>query len=117
MLIAILTGQATIGLFVLFLLCLGAAWMTGRAVAQSWEGVGRAVVYLLLLTAGMRFLHMALYGGAIFDPFAYVVDAAAAVATGLASHRVNLATQMVTQYHWLYERTSPFTWKERPTRS
>ena len=113
MLRAILTGNASIGLFVLFLLTLGAAWATGRATAQTWETALRAAVYLLLLAVAIRFLHMALYHGALLDPVDYVVDAAAALTVGLAGWRYNLANQMVTQYHWLYERTSPFSWKER----
>ncbi|MBK8456520.1 MAG: hypothetical protein IPL47_04880 [Phyllobacteriaceae bacterium] len=110
---AILTGNASIGLFVLFLLALAAAWMTGRATAQGWESPVRTAVYLLLLALAIRFLHMALYGGTLLDPIDYVIDAVAALVAGLSGHRYNIATQMVTQYHWLYERTSPFSWKER----
>ncbi|MFZ1680007.1 MAG: DUF6867 family protein [Rhizobiaceae bacterium] len=113
MLHTILTGEASIGLFVLFLLCLAVAWATGRAAARSWESVLTAVVYLLLLTAAIRFLHMALYHGAMFDPVEYVVDATIALVVGIAGWRATLTTQMVEQYHWLYERSSPFSWKER----
>lgn len=117
MLRAILTGNASIGLFILFLLTMGAAWMTGRATARGWESALRTGIYLLLLTVAIRFLHMALYHGAMFDPVDYVIDAVAALAVGLAGWRYTLAMQMVTQYHWLYERTSPFSWRERSQRS
>jgi ethanolamine utilization protein EutP (predicted NTPase) len=32
---------------------------------------------------------------------------------GCLAWRITRATQMVTQYNWLYERTSPVTWRDR----
>ncbi len=113
MLHTILTGQASIGLVVLFVFCLAVAWATGRAAARSWEPALKAALYLLLLTVAIRFLHMALYHGTMSDPVEYVIDAAIALVVGLAGWRATLTTQMVEQYHWLYERASPFSWKER----
>jgi hypothetical protein len=32
---------------------------------------------------------------------------------GFAGFRYARTTQMVTQYHWLYERVSPFSWRSK----
>ena len=33
--------------------------------------------------------------------------------SGLLGFRFKRASQMTTQYRWIYERTGPFTWRER----
>ena len=38
------------------------AWATGRALAQTWRPMPMIALYMLFLTAGVRFLHYALYG-------------------------------------------------------
>ena len=50
--------------FVLLTLVLGGAgaWATGRAMAQTWRPMAMLAPYMLFLTAGVRFLHYALYG-------------------------------------------------------
>ncbi len=50
--------------FVLLTLILGGlgAWAAGRALAQTWRPMGMIALYMLFLTAGVRFLHYALYG-------------------------------------------------------
>ena len=101
---------------VFFVTCLiggGAAWATGRALADSWRPFGQAIVYLLLLGATVRFAHFALFQGELFSLPSYLLDAAFLFAVGGLSWRLTRARRMVTQYRWLYERTGPFTWRER----
>jgi hypothetical protein len=43
----------------------------------------------------------------------YIVDAAVIVAIGSLGYRYRRTLQMTTQYRWLYERTGPFTWRDR----
>jgi hypothetical protein len=112
---ALITGNATFGILAFWLLGLGAAWMTGRALALGWDDVGKLVLYLLILAVGVRFIHFALYGAPFVDPLAYLLDAIAVVIVGLVGFRYTRTEQMVTQYHWLYERVTPLSWKERPT--
>ena len=50
-----------------------AAWMTGRACAQTWRPVSALVVYLLLLGIAVRFIHHALFEGTMFTAQYYVV--------------------------------------------
>jgi hypothetical protein len=101
---------------VFFVTCLlggGAAWATGRALADTWRPFGQAIVYLLLLGAAVRFAHFALFQGKLFSLSAYLSDTVYLLAAGCLSWRLTRARRMVTQYRWLYERTGPFTWRER----
>jgi len=91
----------------------GAAWATGRALADTWRPFGQAVVYLLLLGAAIRFAHFALFQGELLSLSSYVSDAAFLLAVGGLSWRLTRARRMVMQYRWLYERTGPFGWRER----
>jgi hypothetical protein len=99
--------------FVTLLLGGWAAWMTGRACAQTWRPVSALVIYLLLLGIAVRFIHHALFDGTMFAPQYYVVDTVILLAFGLIGYRYTRTSQMVTQYHWLYERTSPLGWKSK----
>ena len=99
--------------FVTVLLGGWAAWMTGRACAQTWRSFGSLVVYLLALGGAVRFIHYALFGGTLISPQFYVVDTIVLLALGVMGYRVARTNQMVHQYHWLYERASPFSWKPK----
>jgi hypothetical protein len=101
---------------VFFVTCLiggGAAWATGRALANAWRPFGQAIVYLLLLGAAVRFAHFALFQGELLSLSSYLSDTAFLLATGGLSWRLTRAKRMVTQYRWLYERAGPFAWRER----
>ena len=102
-------------LFVTCLLGGGAAWATGRALANTWRPFGQAIVYLLLLGAAVRFAHFALFQGELLSLPSYLLDAAFLFLVGGLSWRLTRARRMATQYRWLYERTGPFTWRERAT--
>jgi small-conductance mechanosensitive channel len=99
--------------FITFLLGGWAAWMTGRACAQTWRPVPVLVVYLLLLGIGVRFIHHALFNGTMFTVQFYVVDTIILLAIGIVGYRYTRTNQMVTQYHWLYERASMLSWKSK----
>lgn len=102
-----------IGEPIFMLLVCWAAWMTGRAVAKVWQGPPRVVLYALLLAAAARFLHYALYQGPFLNLPYYLADFVLLAAIGLAAFRYTRTNQMVGQYGWLYEKVSPFSWKER----
>ena len=91
----------------------GAAWLTGRALARSWQPVWKVVTYCLLLALPVRFLHFALGEGTLLSLHYLVVDAVILLALGYLSYRVAQTTTMVNQYPWLYERTSPISWTEK----
>lgn len=91
----------------------GAAWATGRALAETWRPFWQAVGYMLLLGAAVHFFHFALFGGELFSLVSYLADTLYLVAVCGLAWRITRARRMVSQYRWLYERTGPLTWRER----
>ncbi|NIX76567.1 DUF6867 family protein [Microvirga terricola] len=107
--------EQSIWLFLFITVVLGgsAAWMTGRAIAITWRPFWNLVVYLLILTAAVRFIHFALFQGTLISLHYYIVDAIVVLIIGSLGYRYNQTKLMTSQYRWLYERTSPFGWKEK----
>lgn len=99
--------------FVTCLLGGGAAWMTGRACAQTWRSYASLILYLLLLGIAVRFIHHALFDGTMLSLQYYIVDTIVLLIIGSLGFRYTRTNQMVTQYHWLYERTSALNWKPK----
>jgi small-conductance mechanosensitive channel len=112
----ILYEEPSIWLFLLVTVILGGglAWMTGKACAETWRDVPQTIVYMLILGLAVRFAHFALFEGKLLSLRFYVVDTIVVTAIGLLSWRMTRARQMAHQYWWLYERTGPLTWAERP---
>jgi len=100
--------------FVLITLVLGGAgaWATGRAIAKTWRSLAMLAPYMLLLTAGVRFLHFALYGEPLLSPVLFIVAVVWTTAVGALGYRSMRATQMATQYSWTYER-SGLNWRAK----
>ncbi len=93
------------GLWVFLLLTIviggGAAWVTGKAIAETWKPVLQLVGYILLLAAAVRFFHYALFEEPLLAPVNYIVDAAVLLASALAAFRITRTRQMARQYGWL----------------
>jgi len=92
----------------------GAAFLAGRAIAQTWRPFWSVVVYMLMLGAAVRFVHFALFEATLLSPPSYAADTAYLIVLGAFAWRMTRAGQMATQYYWLYERVGPLNWKERP---
>jgi hypothetical protein len=101
-------------LFITGLLGGGAAWLAGRAIAQTWRPFWHVVGYMTLLGGAVRFIHYALFQGTLLSLPAYLADTLYLIAVASLAFRVTRTTQMVTQYRWLYERTGLLTWRVRP---
>lgn len=101
--------------FLLVTIVLGgwASWRTGRATAESWKALPVIVTYILFLGVAVRFIHHALFGGTFFSAYYYLIDTIFVAAFVAAGFRFTRTRQMVTQYYWLYRKTSPFSWAER----
>ena len=111
----ILYEEASIWQFFFVTCLLGgwAAWMTGRASAQTWRPMTSLAVYLLLLGIAVRFIHPALFDGTMFTAQYYIVDTVVLMVIGFLGYRYTRTNQMVTQYHWLYERASMLSWRAK----
>lgn len=90
-----------------------AAWMTGRACAQTWRSYPQLVVYILGLGIGVRFIHHALFDGTMFSLQYYIVDTIVLMVFATLGYRYTRTNQMVNQYHWLYEKASLLSWKAK----
>lgn len=88
-------------LFVTVLLAGGAAYMTGRAMANVWNGIGQLMVYMVLLALATRFIHFALFEGTLLSLHYYIVDLIVLICIGLLGFRVTRGKQMVRQYGFL----------------
>ncbi|GJE61958.1 DUF6867 family protein [Methylobacterium trifolii] len=115
MLQGILHEEESVWLFLLVTVTMGgwAGWMAARAIARGWHPFLHCVPALLAVAAAVRFIHFALFGGTLLSPHYYAVDALVVMIVGAAGFRVTRTRQMTSQYRWLYEKTSPLTWRER----
>jgi hypothetical protein len=102
----------------------GAAFLAGRALALTWRSLAKVLFYMLLLGAGVRFLHWGLFldatlpswrgmQGTLLSLHYYAVDTLVLMCAATLGYRLERARQMTTQYRWIYQRTSPFTWRAR----
>lgn len=94
---------------VTFVLMGFAAWMTGAAVAGTWKPIKQVVAYCILLSFGCRFLIFALFEGTLLSPTGFLIDLVVLNCYGLVSYRINRIKCLVSQYPWLYVRTSPWS--------
>ncbi len=97
--------------FILVTLVLGggAAWLTGRATARTWSAWWKLVLYVVLLTIALRFIHFALFEGSFFLPastfgraleFA-LVDFVVLMLAAIAGRKLTRSRQMARQYGFL----------------
>lgn len=111
----ILYEEASIWQFFFVTCLLGgwAAWMTGRACAQTWRTYPKLVLYILGLGIAVRFIHHALFEGTMFSLQYYVVDTIVLLIFATLGYKYTRTNQMVNQYHWLYEKASPLSWRPK----
>lgn len=102
-------------LFLILTVVLGgsAAFFAGSGLARTWRPFWRVLVYMALLAGAVRFFNYALFDGTLLSLYYYLVTYAVLMAAASLGYRLTRTTQMVTQYRWLYERTSPLTWRAR----
>ncbi len=92
------------GLWV-FLLCSivlggGAAYVMGRAVADTWRPFWQVVAYAVLLGLVVRFMHFALFEEVMLSALNFSIDLVVLLASGIAGYFNARRRQMVTQYGW-----------------
>ena len=90
-----------------------AAFMTGQALANTWRPYWHAVPYCFLLGFADRFLTWGLFEGELLSPSGYLIDSLALLGIATIAFRLTRARRMVTQYPWIYERSGPFSWREK----
>lgn len=109
----ILYEEDSFGVFLLITIILGggAAWLSGRAIAQTWRPMWQIVVYILILGCVVRFFHFSLFGGTLLSPHYYLVDTTVLMVLGFLGFRAARVKQMVTQYRWINRPDGPLRWR------
>jgi hypothetical protein len=106
-------GENALWIFLLLTVVIGgaAAYASGKAIAQTWRPSWQVPFYCLLLGAGVRFCHFALFEEPLLSPGSYAVDFLVALLFASFGFRLVRARQMVTQYLWLFTRHGLLTWR------
>jgi hypothetical protein len=108
-------NQHPVWVFILLTVIIGgsAAWVTGKAIAQTWRPFWQLPWYTLLLTGGVRFLHYALWWEPLFPIQNWIVDYAVLLVFAIIGHRRMRAVQVSTQYPWLYSTVGLLGWRRK----
>ena len=91
----------------------GAAFMAGRSLAGGWKPIWLLVCYMIPFAAGLRFLHFALFQQQLTSLFHLILTFAILAGFALLGYRTTRVNQMTDQYPWLYEKVSPFGWRNK----
>jgi len=94
-------------LLVTVLLGGGAAWLAGRAIAQTWRPWWSVVAYMLILGVAVRFFHFSLFDGTFLSPYYYAIDSAVAIAFASLGFQTMRRAQMAHQYGFLRRPAPP----------
>jgi len=110
-----LSDEHSLGVFLLVSVGMGggAAWLAGRAIAATWRPWWHLMLYMLLLSLAVRFMHFALFDSKFLSPHYFLVDYAVCLGFGLLGFRLTRVTQMVSRYKWLNERVGLLRWRRR----
>src|SRR5260370_17149612 len=92
------SDESSLGTFLLVSVLLGggAAWLAGRALAATWRPWWHVVLYMVILSFAVRFLHCVLFDGKFLSLHYYLVDYGVCLGLGLLGFRLQRVTQMVT---------------------
>ena len=101
-------------IFLLLTLVMGGAgaYATGKAVAGSWKSIWLTFAYCLPLSAGVRFLHYALYDETLLSVQYFVVTLVILCLIAAVGFRKMRTEQMTRQYSWIYDKTNSLQWRE-----
>ena len=109
------------GLFTFFLVTGlmggGAAYASGKAIAQTWRPFWHVPLYMLAVALVVRFCHFALFEEEFVSLPSYLIDFAVAFAAASLGYRLVRARQMTVQYGWLFRRRGPLSWRVQEARS
>ena len=101
--------------FIVLTLLLGGsmAWSAGRAIALTWRPLWLVPVYMLALSAMVRFLHYALFQENLASPAYFAVTFAILLALALWGYRSMRVAQMLRQYSWAFARSGFLGWRAK----
>jgi len=103
---------AWLAFFVLDGLGAAAAVASGRAFARSWSPQWQIVPAMIVLAAGVQWLHFALFQEDLLSLQYYLVTLVILLAASFFGYQSMRARQMSTQYSWAFEK-SGMNWRAR----
>ncbi len=89
-----------------------AALATGRAIASVWEPDWRIIPSAILLSAGVRFLHFALFQEQLLSLQYYIVTFLVLLGFAWLGYSWKRASQMAQQYPWVFKKIG-LVWRPR----
>jgi hypothetical protein len=106
-------GQNALWIFLLVTILMGgtAAYVSGKAIAQTWRPFWNILLYMLPLAAAVRFCHFALFDEPLWSARSYGIDFGVAIIAAALGYRLVRARQMTSQYGWLFRRRGPLGWR------
>lgn len=89
--------------FLLVTIILGGttAFVSGRAIAETWRPIWQIAVYSILLGMAVRFIHYALFEEVFLSLRNFIVDVLVLAPLMAFGYRLTRVRQMVQQYGWM----------------
>jgi hypothetical protein len=106
------TGNGWVFLLVTIIMGGATAFMSGRAVAQTWRPYWHIPLYAVPIAATVRFFHYGLFGEPLLSAGNYAVDLVVVLLAASLGYRLLRAHQMAQQYHWLFRRNGLLHWRK-----
>jgi hypothetical protein len=107
------SSDYALGIFLLVTMAMGggAAYVSGKAIAQTWRPYWHLPLYMLPLAATVRFCHFALFEEPLLSLKSLGVDFAVALLAASLGYRLVRSRQMARQYGWLFQRGGLLSWR------
>lgn len=96
------SGPNGLWIFLLVTVLLGgaSAYVSGKAIAETWRPFWQVIVYGLMLALVARFLHFALFEEVLLSAKNLAIDAVVIIAAGIAGYQFARKRQMAANYTW-----------------
>ena len=96
-------GPNGLWIFLLVSVIMGAstAFVSGKAIAETWRPFWQGLVYALVIGLAVRFIHFALFQEVLLSAKNYVIDCTVLLVAVVAGYRITRRRQMVQQYSGL----------------
>ncbi len=94
------SGPNGFWIFLLVSVGMGAstAYVSGKAIAETWRPLWHAIFYALLIGCAVRFIHFALFDETLLSLGNYIIDCIPLFAATAAGYSVTRKRQMTQQY-------------------
>lgn len=93
-------GPSGIWVFLLVSVILGGstAFVSGKAIAETWRPFWHGIVYVLIIGLAVRFIHFALFEEVLVSAKNYLTDCAILMLAATAGYTLTRRRQMREQY-------------------